>query len=454
MRIHFIAIGGSAMHDLAIALHRQGYRVTGSDDAFFEPSRSRLQVHGLLPEKDGWDPDRISSELDRIILGMHAQKDNPELLKAQELGIPVQSFPEFVAERSREKERVVIAGSHGKTSITAMVLHVLRRYGMEPDRLVGAQLEGYDGAVRLTDEADRIVIEGDEYLSSRIDPRPKFLWYAPHIALISGIAWDHVNVFPSFEDYLDAFRRFIGSIRRGGTLIHCQEDEVLNELVTDHAAHLHRIPYRTHPHRNKEEGSQLITPYGARSVRIFGSHNMQNLSGAMALCQELKIDEESFYNAIRDFEGAELRLEELYKKGGSVAYRDYAHAPSKVHATVRAVKERYPQRPLFAVLELHTYSSLDPGFIDAYAKSMEDAEEAFVFYDPRAAEKKGFGQLDPERIREAFSRPDLQVHTDMDDLEKELQKGALGQEEKALLFMSSGPFQGKDLLELAADVLG
>ncbi|MFB6257563.1 MAG: UDP-N-acetylmuramate--L-alanine ligase [Flavobacteriales bacterium] len=449
MRVHFIAIGGSAMHDLAIALHKRGYRVSGSDDAIFEPSRSRLEEHGLLPPAMGWDPSRISDELDRVILGMHAKKDNPELLRAHEHGIPVLSFPEFIAERSQGKERVVIAGSHGKTSITAMILHVLRRQGMDPDRLIGAQLEGYEGAVRLSEEADRIVIEGDEYLSSPIDPRSKFLWYEPHLALISGISWDHVNVFPSFDDYLEAFRRLLLSMPPESTLIHCSEDEELQRLVREHASHLHCIPYETHPHFNEEEGSFLDTEIGALPLRIFGSHNMQNLAGALKVCERSGVPRENFYQAIRDFEGASLRMEEIQRKGANLAFRDYAHAPSKVKATVRAVKERYPGRALLACVELHTYSSLDPDFIGNYAGSMEGAEEAFVFFDPSAAAKKGFGELSAERIRKAFQRPDLEIHSDMEALEKVLLQRASEYGSKILLFMSSGPFQGKDLSSFA-----
>ncbi len=441
------------MHDLAIALHRQGHRITGSDDAFFDPSRSRLEAHGLLPKENGWHPERISPELDRVILGMHAKKDNPELRKAQELGIKIQSFPEFIADNSRDKERVVVTGSHGKTSITAMILHVLHRAGEDSDRLVGAQLQGYEGGVELRDNVDRIVIEGDEYLSSPIDERPKFLWYEPHIALISGIAWDHMNVFPSFEAYLDAFRRFIHSIPQGGSLIYCEEDETLERSVKEEAGHLHCIPYRTHPHRNLEEGTRLLSSEGEQEVRIFGSHNMQNLEGALKVCQCLGIDPAFFYRAIEDFEGAALRLEELHRSGEDIAYRDYAHAPSKVKATVRAVRERYPDHDFAAVLELHTFSSLNPAFIDTYADSMEGADEAYVFFDPKAAEKKGFGELDAARIKSAFNRKDLNVHTDMDALERELLERKASGKKTVLLFMSSGPFQGKDLRTMASRIL-
>ncbi len=437
------------MHDLAITLHHQGYRVTGSDDAFFDPSKSRLEEHGLLPESSGWDPERIDPGIDRVILGMHAKKDNPELLKAKELGIPVVSFPEFVAEASKKKERVVIAGSHGKTSITAMVLHVLRRYGMEPDRLVGAQLEGYDGAVRLTDGAGRIVIEGDEYLSSPIDPRPKFLWYSPHFALISGIAWDHINVFPDRAEYLDAFRRFIGSVRKGGTLVYCAEDEELGELVKEEASQLHCIPYRTHPYRNASRGCFLITPSDEFPVRIFGSHNMQNLSGAMKLCEQLGIDRERFYHAISDFEGASLRMQELQRTSTSIAYRDYAHAPSKVRATVKALRERYPDHALIACLELHTYSSLNPDFLPNYKGSTKGADETIIFYDPAAAARKGFGGLEEEQLREALGAPGSIVRTDKEGLKQALLEKSKKYEKKVIVFMSSGPFQGADLGALA-----
>lgn len=453
MWVHFIAIGGSAMHDLAIALHKEGHRVSGSDDAFFDPSRSRLEAYGLLPEEEGWHPERIREGMDRVILGMHAKKDNPELLRARELNIPIQSFPEFVAEQSQGKERTVIAGSHGKTTITAMILHALKKNGEEADRLVGAQLEGYDGAVRLSEGAKRIVIEGDEYLSSPIDPRPKFLWYEPHLALISGIAWDHVNVFPEFEDYLDAFRRLIASVQEGGKLFYCEEDPELVDLVRKEAGHLESVPYGTHPHRTEEAGSKLLTDGGGVLVPIFGSHNMQNLEGALKVCQELGLHDEAFYEAMQDFRGAALRLEPLFEAGKQLAYRDYAHAPSKVAATVKALKEKHPEDPLLAVLELHTYSSLDPNFIDHYAGSMDEAEEAFLFYDPKAAAKKGLGALDPEMLRNAFKRPDLEVYTDMEELEGAIRSKLKGAEREKLLFMSSGAFGEKDLKQVAQRLL-
>ena len=356
MNIHFIAIGGSAMHNLAIALHNKGYQVTGSDDTIHDPSKSRLANKGLLPEQFGWFPEKISSELDVIILGMHAKKDNPELLKAQELGLKIYSYPEFLYEQSKDKTRVVIGGSHGKTTITSMILHVLNYHEREVDYMVGAQLEGFDTMVHLTKENEFIVLEGDEYLSSPIDMRPKFHLYKPNIALLSGIAWDHINVFPTFENYLEQFQIFTDSLTNGGIMVYNEEDINVKEVVESSENPIKKYPYAIPQHFVDNGITYIDTPDGDMPLEIFGDHNLQNLAGAKWICQHMGIDEDDFYEAIASFKGASKRLEKIAENRSTVIFKDFAHSPSKVKATTEAVKKQYDQREVLACLELHTYS--------------------------------------------------------------------------------------------------
>ncbi|MDX9749755.1 MAG: Mur ligase family protein [Flavobacteriales bacterium] len=450
-RVHFIAIGGSAMHNLAIALHQQGVEVSGSDDEIFEPSRSRLLRLGLLPDRLGWRPEDITPAIDAVILGMHARADNPELLRAQALGIPVFSYPSFFHERTRHKVRVVIGGSHGKTTITSMIVHVLRHAGMEFDYLVGAQLDGFDCMVKLSDTAPVAVIEGDEYLASALEPVPKFHLYRPHIALISGIAWDHVNVFRTYADYEDQFRRFIRAIEPGGRLIYCAEDPAVDRIArepTDHA--IDRVPYATPAHRIVDGVTHLMTSDGEVPLHVFGRHNLQNIEGARAVCRALGIDDAVFRAAIASFQGAARRLEKLAEVPGRTVYKDFAHSPSKLKATVQAVREQYPGRHLTAVMELHTYSSLSDGFMDQYAGTMAGADQAIVFYDPHAVELKRLPPVPPERIAAAFGFDGLRVLTDPIALMGAVRNGVVGEggpptEGAVLLMMSSGNFGGIDL---------
>ncbi|NBU82006.1 MAG: peptidoglycan synthetase, partial [Flavobacteriaceae bacterium] len=354
MRTHFIAIGGAAMHNLALALHNKGYQVTGSDDAIFEPSKSRLEKKGLLPVEFGWFPEKITSDIEAIILGMHAKADNPELLKAQELGLKIYSYPEFLYEQSKNKTRVVIGGSHGKTTITSMILHVMHYHNIKVDYMVGAQLEGFDTMVHLTHENDFIVLEGDEYLSSPIDRRPKFHLYQPNIALLSGIAWDHINVFPTFENYVEQFEIFVNQITKGGILVYNEEDETVKKVAEETTNIIRRLPYKT-PSYSVEDGTTLLdTPEGPMPIEVFGAHNLNNLAGAKWICQNMGVDEADFYEAIASFKGASKRLEKIAEGKGKVAYKDFAHSPSKVSATTKAVKAQYPNRKLVACLELHT----------------------------------------------------------------------------------------------------
>ncbi|WP_405210879.1 UDP-N-acetylmuramate--L-alanine ligase [Dokdonia sp. Asnod2-E02] len=446
MNIHFIAIGGAAMHNLALALHHKGETVTGSDDTIFDPSKSRLEKYGLLPEAFGWFPEKITSDLDAVILGMHAKEDNPELLKAQELGLNIYSYPEYLYERAKDKTRVVIGGSHGKTTITSMILHVMHYWDKEVDYMVGAQLEGFDTMVRMTDDADFMVLEGDEYLSSPIDRRPKFHLYKPNIALLSGIAWDHINVFPTFDNYVEQFQIFVDSMTNGGAMVYNTEDENVVKVVENATAHIKKYPYQT-PEYTVEDGETLLeTPDGAMPIEVFGKHNLNNLAGAKWICQHMGVVEEDFYEAISTFTGASKRLELIAKSKNTVIYKDFAHSPSKVAATTSAVKEQYGDRTVVACLELHTYSSLNPEFLSEYQGALDAADVAVVFYSPKAVEIKKLEPITAQQIAAAFKRDDLTIFTDPADFKAFLFEQEL--KNKAILLMSSGNYGGLDFEEV------
>jgi len=451
MNVHFIAIGGSAMHNLAIALKKKGIHVTGSDDEIFEPAKSRLKMYNLLPIEEGWFPERINNELDAIILGMHARTDNPELLRAQELGIRVYSYPEFLYEQARNKRRVVIGGSHGKTTITAMILHVLQSVGKECDYMVGAQLEGFEIMVKLSESAPVMVFEGDEYLTSPIDRRPKFHLYMPDIALISGIAWDHMNVFPTFDNYIEQFRIFARLVSKNGKLIYCKEDKIVAEAVKSAGDSVQLIGYRL-PENTLEDGiTCLITPFGKFPLIVFGDHNLLNLSGALEVCRQLGVADQDFYKAISSFKGASNRLESIGKNAHTMIFRDFAHSPSKLKATTTAVKEQYPDRKLVACMELHTYSSLSQAFLEQYEGAMDAADLPIVFFNPHALAIKKLPPITAEQVKFAFGRPDILVFTDPDQLFDLLQ--SMNWKNKNLLMMSSGDFGGKDVKEFANSLL-
>lgn len=446
MRVHFIAIGGSAMHNLALALHQKGDQVTGSDDEIFNPSKSRLEAKGLLPETYGWFSEKITTSIDAIILGMHAKADNPELLRAKELGITIYSYPEFLYQQSKDKTRVVIGGSHGKTTITSMILHVMHYHDREVDYMVGAQLEGFDTMVHLTRENDFIVLEGDEYLSSPIDRRPKFHLYKPNIALLSGIAWDHINVFPTFENYVAQFDIFLDQITNGGAIVYNEEDADVRKVVESSRSLIKKYPYQT-PNYTVENGETFLeTPEGPMPIEIFGKHNLNNLEGARWICQLMGIDAEDFYEAIATFKGASKRLEKIAQSETSVAYKDYAHSPSKVKATTQAMKDQYPDKKVLACLELHTYSSLTPEFLSEYRGALTAADNAVVFYSPHAVEIKKLQPISSEQIAAAFQRDDLVIYTDPAAFKKYL--FAQNLENTALLLMSSGNYGGLDFEEV------
>jgi len=450
MNVHFIAIGGSAMHNLALALHYKGMQVTGSDDTIFEPSKSRLNAAGLLPTHFGWFPEKITKNLDAVVLGMHAKQENPELLKAQELGLKIYSYPEFLYEQSKHKTRVVIGGSHGKTTITAMILHVLNYHDIEVDYMVGAQLEGFDVMVKLTDDADFMVLEGDEYLSSPIDRRPKFHLYQPNIALLSGIAWDHINVFPTFENYLDQFKIFVESITVGGSISYNTEDINVKSIVEDSENPIRKFPYQTPAHTIDAGVTYLETEEGPLPLEVFGAHNLNNLAGSKWICQQMGVDQDDFYEAISSFCGASKRLEKVAENANCVVYKDFAHAPSKVKATTQAVKSQYPNRPLVACLELHTYSSLNATFLEEYKGALDAADAAVVFYSPQAVELKQLDSVSETQIETAFEREDLIVFTDPTRFKNYINSLEFAQ--KTVLLMSSGSYGGLDFEALKTKV--
>lgn len=440
-RIHFIAIGGSVMHNLALSLHAAGYDVSGSDDEIYDPAASKLKAKGLLPDQMGWAPEKINDDIDAIILGMHAKPDNPELLKAQELGLEIFSYPAFIYEQARNKQRIVIAGSHGKTTVTAMMMHVLKGAGKPFDYVVGAPVRGFENTVKFSDDAI-ILLEGDEYLSSPIDNAPKFIHYRHHIGVITGIAWDHINVFPSLEEYVAQFDKFADNTPKGGSLIFNEEDNMATIIGNKEREDVKRIPYKTHPYEVKGDAVYLKTENGPVAVKVFGKHNMQNIAAAKALCGNLGITDKVFYEHIATFEGAKNRLELLLETEGTHVFRDYAHAPSKVKATVEAVKERYPKQALVACLELHTFSSLDKNFIKEYRDSLNKADETLVFINPNNQKLKEGGGFDEKEIREVFNNQNLKLFQDASALEDYIK--TLDRKDKNLLMMSSGNFAGID----------
>ena len=451
MRIHFIAIGGAAMHNLAMAVAaKKGYIVTGSDDEIFDPALTHLRQAGLLPDKMGWDPKRITPDIDAIILGMHAREDNPELIRAKELGLKIYSFPEYLYEQTKDKVRIVVGGSHGKTTTTAMILYVLDRLGIEADYMVGAQIEGFERMVRLSDTARYAVFEGDEYLTSPLDLRSKFLWYQPHVAILTGIAWDHINVFPTFPEYVDTFRKFTRTISE--TFIYYAGDENLRQLAAEckvDNAQCTVIPYKEYT--------------GEVEMQVFGKHNMQNLEAAALACEAIGVKKEDFYREIASFTGASNRLERIYPDAQctmhdarcSVAYKDFAHSPSKLRATINAVRERYPNKRLVAAMELHTFSSLMANFLPQYKGCMAEADEAFVYFNPNVIAHKRLTPITAQEVQQHFASANVRVFTDSAALQEALRETCRKTDGKqiALLMMSSGTFDGIDVKQLAKEIL-
>jgi UDP-N-acetylmuramate: L-alanyl-gamma-D-glutamyl-meso-diaminopimelate ligase len=447
MKVHFIAIGGAVMHNLAIALKKKNYIVSGSDDEIFEPAKSRLGHHGLLPESFGWHPARITSDIDTVILGMHAKGDNPELLRAQEIGLRIMSFPEYLYEQTKNKKRIVVAGSHGKTTTTAMIMHVFRTLGMKFDYMVGSQIDGFETMVGLSEDSAVAVLEGDEYLTSPIDRRPKFHLYMPDIAIINGIAWDHMNVFPTFDNYLEQFRIFVSKISTGGHLIYFDGDKEVKKIALEATGEIVKTPYKTHGYFQNKKGFFGATHNRVVPLLIFGEHNMQNLSAAKEACLAAGVTEDDFYRAVQTFEGTSKRLQKLAENENGIVYLDFAHSPSKVKATVDAVRARYPGQKLVACLELHTYSSLSKDFLPQYRGTMEQADEAFVYFNPHAVALKKLETLSPETILKEFGGSNLMVFSDSGEMFSYIQNRKYGN--AVYLFMSSGDFDGHDLRKVA-----
>ncbi len=451
MNVHFIAIGGSAMHNMAMAMHKKGFNVTGSDDEIFEPSKTRLANLNLLPQKMGWDENNIHSGLDAVILGMHARSDNPELIKAQQLGLKIYSYPEYIYEQTKDKIRIVVGGSHGKTTITAMILHVLNYNNFDCDYMVGAQLAGFDTMVKLTKEAKIAVIEGDEYLSSPIDRRPKFHLYKPNVAILSGIAWDHINVFPTFKNYVEQFEIFVGLIEPNGSIVYCELDEEVKNVSQSAREDIKKIPYSIPNHKIENGVSILLTEKGEVPLQIFGDHNLMNANGARLVCNQIGVSDEQFYKAIQSFKGASKRLELVAKNESTAVYKDFAHSPSKLKATTQAVKKQFPNRKLIACMELHTFSSLNQAFLNEYNGSMELADEAIVYFNPHTIEHKKLEPITENQVKEAFGTNNIRVYTNSEDLFSDLSK--VDFENKNLLLMSSGNFDGVDFSAFAKQIL-
>ena len=449
MRVHFIAIGGSAMHNLAISLKIKGYQVTGSDDEIFEPSKSRLQKYGILPAAIGWNADNITEDIDAVILGMHAREDNPELVKAKALGLNIYSYPQFLYEQSKNKKRIVVGGSHGKTTITSMILHVLNSCNIACDYMVGAQLEGFEVMVKLTDDAPYMVIEGDEYLTSPIDRRPKFHWYKPHVGIISGIAWDHINVFPTFDIYVEQFKIFAQSIPQDGDLIYCSLDEQCNRIAAQCNTHLH--PYALPEYKIVNRQYVLIHNGKEIPLQVFGKHNLMNINAARLACNAIGVSDDDFYRAIAGFKGASKRLELVKATDDFAMYKDFAHSPSKLKATIDAVTEKYSDRKLVACLELHTFSSLTAEFLQQYAGTMDKADVPIVYFNPHAIALKKLPPLSNEMVFEAFKNKNIKVYHDSDLLKKDLL--SMQWNNSVLLMMSSGNFDGYDYGQIADNII-
>ena len=446
IKVHFIAIGGAVMHNLAITLHKKGYIVSGSDDEIFEPSRSRLANYNLLPENPGWYPEKITSDINTIILGMHARSDNPELIKARASGINILSFPEYLYQQTKDKKRIVIAGSHGKTTVTAMIMHVFRYLGVKFDFMVGSSIEGFETMVGLSDDSEIAVFEGDEYLTSPMDRRPKFHLYMPDIAIINGIAWDHMNVFPTFENYTDQFRIFIDKISEGGSLFYFDGDDEVKRIVTLSRNDIKKIPYKVHGYFQNKTGFYAATHNRVVPLKLFGEHNMQNLSAAKAACLEAGVSEDGFYKAIESFEGTSKRLQKLKENDNGVIFLDFAHAPSKVKATVDAVASRYPSRELIVCLELHTYSSLSSKFLPNYLGTLAKASSAFIYFNPHAIEIKKLRPLPKDDVYKAFGGSNLSVYDNSVQMFQAIRDKKTSF--PVYLFMSSGDFNGFNLTSI------
>jgi UDP-N-acetylmuramate: L-alanyl-gamma-D-glutamyl-meso-diaminopimelate ligase len=451
MKIHLIATGGAVMHNIALALQQNGHTVTGSDDEIYNPARDRLAAAGLLPAEYGWFPEKLTADLDCVILGMHARADNPELARAKEMGLNVVSYPEFMYHHARNKTRIVVTGSHGKTTTTSMIMHILRHAGRKFDYLVGAMLEGFDTMVQFSD-APIMVIEGDEYLASPVDRVPKMLLYKANIAISTGVAWDHINVFPTFENYTEQFSLLADSIEPNGTWIYYANDKYLKAIAKEKQRPLHLHAYRAFRSETVNGENFLLGKKGLRApLGIFGKHNLENLRAAYLACKEVGVTDAEFFAAVSSFKGAAKRLQLLKKTEKAMAYLDFAHAPSKVKATVAAVKAQFPTKKLVACVELHTFSSLNLNFLPHYKATLEAADIALVLYSEHTLKMKKMPDLQPDVVAQHFAHPNLQVFTESASFKKALQ--TIGCQDKTLLLMTSGTFGGLDVKVLVEELL-
>lgn len=446
-KIYIIAIGGAVMSSLAIALKKKGMTVSGSDDKIYDPAASLLKSNGLLPSTMGWDADRIDDSIDAVIVGMHAKADNPELLKAQELGIKIWSYPEFIRAQSDNKQRIVITGSHGKTTITGTIIHVLNYWKRDFDYVIGAKINGIEETIKLSN-APVIIIEGDEYFTSPLDPEPKFLKYDHHIALISGTAWDHINVYPKEKNYLEQFEKLADRTPKAGTLVYCADDKQAKKIGGTERDDVRQDAYETPKYKVKNGVFEIN---GDKPVKLFGKHNMQNIEGARIILKRIGITDDQFYEAVASFEGAFKRNNLLVENNHSSVYTDFAHAPSKLAATAAALKELHPKRKLTACYELHTFSSLNKDFLVNYKGTYKSPDEAIVFFDQKVVQEKNYEPIAEEDIKKAFGRKDLVVFTDAEKLQAHLQ--TQDWKDRDLLFMSSGNFGGMDLSTFANSIV-
>ena len=449
-KVHFIAIGGSVMHNLAITLKQLGYEVSGSDDKIYDPSKSRLEKQNLLPDKLGWNPNTIDEEIDFIVLGMHAKKENPELIRALELGCKIYSYPELIYEFSKTKTRIVIGGSHGKTTVTAMILHVLSFYNINIDYLLGAQIEGFEKMVNLTKSNEFILIEGDEYLSSPIDKSPKFHKYNSNIAVITGIAWDHINVFPSFENYVSQFEKFIESITDGGVLVFNSNDDLVTKIVNSSTKSIRKIQYSTVDHELINGTTYIKTSEGNIPLEVFGDHNLSNLCAAKQICSLLGVFDDEFYAAIANFKGASNRLETIYRDNFKIIIKDFAHSPSKLKASIDAVKKQFLNKNIIAVYELHTFSSFSKDFINEYYGTLSNADIKIIYYDKDVSGKRSEIEIDDKIIKVAFGSNDLKVISSKNILVKNILDNSFNN--SVLLLMSSGNFSSLNVNSLIENI--
>lgn len=446
MRIHCISHWWRVTSSLAIQLKLLGHNVTGHDDEIYEPSKSALAQHGLLPQHEWWDADSVTSDIDMIVLGMHASADNPELLRAKELGLMIKSYPEVIYEFSKNKMRVVIAGSHGKTTTTSMVMHVLKHNGISFDWVVGGIVPGFDTMVSLDDNHKIIIIEWDEYPDGKINMTAKMLLYKHNIGILNGIAWDHITTYPTFDSYLLPFQTFVDQTPTDGFLGYYQDDQEVTNIMEHTDTQAQTVWYTVHPHIIRDGITYLQTPQWEVKLSIFWAHNCINISAAKLVCNQLDLSDEQFYAAIWSFTGAGNRLQLIHQDDAKhlTILRDFAHSPSKLTATINAVKTQYPDRTIIGLFELHTFASLSASFLPEYKWSFDAADIACVYYDDHTFQIKRMTPLTKEVVINGFGRSDLVVQDSANDLQAWYDN--LDLTNSVVVLMSSGNFGGVEFV--------